>query len=198
MDSKLFPCDTCTFLNAFTAINCEICGNPMKRNTDPPKLDPALVGNVLKALEIKNKIEKNYEEAYKIIPESFFPVDMLYFRCSINGNYIEAFVDTGAQMSIMSESCAEKCGLSDLIDYRYKGEARGVGKQTILGKIWLVDIDIGDGQSIPCSFTVLKDMDIDMIFGLDMLNSHRANINLNDRKIEIGKIKIAIIKKGSV
>lgn len=120
---------------------------------------------------------------------------MLHFKCSINGTLIEAFVDTGAQMSIMSESCANQCGLSDLIDYRYKGEARGVGKQTILGKIWLQDIDIGTGQSIPCSFTILKDMHIDMIFGLDMLSSHRANINLRDRIIEIGDIKIPIIKK---
>ena len=195
MDSKLFPCDACTFLNSFTATNCEVCNSAMKTSSQPLKIDPELVTNVIKSMETKNKIERNYEEAYKIIPESFFPVDMLHFKCSINGTDIEAFVDTGAQMSIMSEPCVKKCKLDDLIDYRYKGEARGVGTQTILGKIWLQDIDIDNGQSIPCSFTILKDMHIDMIFGLDMLSSHRANINLAKRVIEIGDIAIPLIKK---
>jgi DNA damage-inducible protein 1 len=185
-------CDSCTYSNKIGSKNCEICGNHLtvKRET----IDASVVGNILKSLDTKSKIEKNHAAAYEIIPESFFPPDMLHFQCAINGTYIEAFIDTGAQMSIMSESCATTCGLNDLIDYRYKGEARGVGKQTILGKIWLVDIDV-EGVSVPCSFTILKDLDIDMIFGLDMLNSHRANINLRDKRIEIGSVHIPIIKK---
>ena len=78
MNSKSFPCDACTFLNAFTAKNCEICGLPMKKNTEQPKFDTALISNVLKAMDTKNKIEKNYEEAYKVIPESFFRIFELY------------------------------------------------------------------------------------------------------------------------
>ncbi|MCJ7637157.1 MAG: retroviral-like aspartic protease family protein [Nitrososphaeraceae archaeon] len=191
MDTVI-ACDVCTFSNKLGVLNCEMCGNLVK-----PKqkiINSDVVGSVLKSLQTKNNIEKNRADAYNVIPESFFPVDMLHFRCSINGNYVEAFVDTGAQMSIMSESCAKICELNELIDYRYQGTARGVGQQTILGKIWLVDIDIG-GVFIPCSFTILKDMDIDMIFGLDMLNSHRANINLKDKRIEIGDVMIPIIKK---
>lgn len=195
MDSKLFSCDSCTFLNSFSSKKCEICGSDMKIVKEPIKIDPLLIGNILKSMNTKNKIEKNYEEAYKVIPESFFQVDMLHFKCSINGYSLEAFVDTGAQMSIMSEECVNKCNLNDLIDYRYKGEARGVGTQTILGKIWLQDIDIEQGRSIPCGFTILKDMHIDMIFGLDMLSSHRATINLDKRVIEIGNISIPLIKK---
>jgi len=183
-------CKTCTFINSANAKNCEACGNLIK------KFDADIIGSVLKSLDTKTKIEKNHAAAYEIIPESFFQVDMLYFQCSINGQNLEAFVDTGAQMSIMSEACAIKCGLNDLIDYRYKGEARGVGSQTILGKIWLVDIDIDNyDKSIPCSFTILKEIHIDMIFGLDMLSSHRANINLGKRQIEIGDFHIPIIKK---
>ncbi len=190
--SNIIPCDTCTYLNKIGATFCEICGNDIKPKREA--IDVGVVGSVLKALETQNKIEKNRADAYQIIPESFFPVDMLHFQCSINGNYLEAFVDTGAQMSIMSEKCATRCGLNELVDYRYQGTAKGVGQQTILGKIWLVDIDV-EGVSVPCSFTILKDMDIDMIFGLDMLFSHRANINLKDKRIEIGNIVIPIIKK---
>ena len=35
----------------------------------------------------------------------------------------------------------------------------------------------------------------EIIFGLDMLASHRANINLGSKRIEIGNIHIPIIKK---
>jgi DNA damage-inducible protein 1 len=35
---------------------------------------------------------------------------MLYINAKINKNPIQAFVDSGAQSTIMSESLAEKCG----------------------------------------------------------------------------------------
>ena len=46
------------------------------------------------------------------IPESFVAVCMLYVRISINDTPIMAFVDSGAQSTIMSIKCAEKCTYS--------------------------------------------------------------------------------------
>lgn len=72
---------------------------------------------------------------------------MLYINARINKIPIQAFVDSGAQSTIMSESLAERCGynffnlrLMRLVDKRYAGTAVGVGSCKILGKIHAADI----------------------------------------------------------
>ena len=53
----------------------------------------------------------------------------------MNGQPIRAFVDSGAQSSIMSAACAERCNLLRLLDRRFAGMAVGVGTGTIVGQI---------------------------------------------------------------
>jgi len=60
---------------------------------------------------------------------------MLYINASVNKVPIQAFVDSGAQSTIMSQSLAERCGLMRLVDKRSAGTAIGVGSCKILGKI---------------------------------------------------------------
>lgn len=52
----------------------------------------------------------------------------------VNGVALKTFVDSGAQMTIMSQSCAERCGLLRLMDTRFQGVAVGVGSAKILGE----------------------------------------------------------------
>lgn len=69
------------------------------------------------------------------MPEVFGHINMLYINASVNKVPIQAFVDSGAQSTIMSQSLAERCGLMRLVDKRAAGMAVGVGSCKILGKI---------------------------------------------------------------
>ena len=57
----------------------------------------------------QQNINESYQKAMEYHPENFAPVEMLYIRCHLNGHDIVAFIDTGAQKSVMSTKMAEKC-----------------------------------------------------------------------------------------
>lgn len=150
--------------------------------------DPDSTENQQRILEIirEEQIEENMRLAYEITPESFTSVNMLYIDISINGHKVQAFVDSGAQSTIISPKLADEIGISRLIDKRFQGEARGVGSQRIQGKIHSVPIQIGDSKiDVPCSFIVL-DTSVDLLFGLDMLRRHKCVVDLEKDVLVVG------------
>ncbi|XP_068642447.1 protein DNA-DAMAGE INDUCIBLE 1 [Aristolochia californica] len=136
-------------------------------------------------------IDENWEAALEHNPEAFARVVMLYVDMEVNGVPIKAFVDSGAQSTIISKSCAERCGLLRLLDRRYRGIAHGVGQSEILGRIHVAPIKIGN-NFYPCTFTVLDAANMEFLFGLDMLRKHQCIIDLKENVLRVGGGEVSV------
>ncbi|XP_063677988.1 protein DDI1 homolog 2-like [Bolinopsis microptera] len=152
-----------------------LSGNPM---------DPEYQKKIYEMLQGK-QIEENLSTAMEEHPESFGQVIMLYIDCEVNGHKVKAFVDSGAQMTLISAACAERVSVSRLIDKRFQGVAKGVGTQKILGRVHLLPLKIGNDH-FPCTFSVLEHQPMDMLLGLDMLKRHQCVIDLKENCLKIG------------
>lgn len=141
-------------------------------NANP--LDPQYQQKIAEDIRHTN-VQDNMESAIEHIPEMFGQVIMLYIKCSVNGCPVLAFVDSGAQSTIMSQECAERCNIMRLVDQRWSGTAVGVGTQEIVGRVHLCQIQIED-VFLPSSFSILKKQPMDMLLGLDMLKRHQVNM----------------------
>ncbi|CAD2107471.1 DNA damage-inducible protein 1, putative [Plasmodium vinckei] len=145
----------------------------------------------------KNQINSNLALAQEHFPEAFGVVYMLYIPVEINKNVIHAFVDSGAQTSIISKRCAEKCNILRLMDTRFTGIAKGVGTKSILGKIHMIDIKIGN-YFYAVALTIIDDYDIDFIFGLDLLKRHQCSIDLKKNALVIEDNEIPFLAEKDI
>lgn len=151
-------------------------------SADP--FDPEAQQLIAEHIRLQN-VNSNMEAAMEYHPESFGIVTMLYINCRVNGHPVKAFVDSGAQSTIISSACAERCGIMRLVDPRWAGIAKGVGTQKIIGRIHLVDIEI-EKDYLNTNFSVLEDQTMDMLLGLDMLKRHQCVIDLKRNCLVIG------------
>ena len=117
---------------------------------------------------------------------------------------LTTYLDTGAQVTIITYQAAKKAGLTHLIDTRYAGHAVGVAGVSchILGRIPANTVsfifDVGNnGRLIRMdkspAITVLENQiaageeseDMEMLLGLDVLEEWQAAICLRDRTLTV-------------
>ena len=125
----------------------------------------------------QQRINDNFRHAAEYMPESLFPVPMLFINVEINNQKVAALVDTGAQSTFMSKDLCTKCGLMNMVDKRFQGIARGVGASRIVGVIHAAQIKIMN-KMIATKINVIENNEVGLVFGLDSLRAHRCNVDL--------------------
>ena len=143
-------------------------------NSDPN--DPQVQQKIAKIIQKKN-IDENLRQAEEYMPETLFPVHMLYINLEINKKKVVALVDTGAQSTIMSQDLCKRCDLFNLCDERYSGIAKGVGTSRIIGVVHAAQMKI-QNKILMAKITVLENSSVGFIFGLDNMRAHRCNSDL--------------------
>ncbi|KAL4437177.1 hypothetical protein ABPG75_004316 [Micractinium tetrahymenae] len=161
-----------------------------RRLAEDDPFNPEVQRRLMEAIEQANVYE-NFDMALEHNPEAFSSVCMLYVKMEVNGFPLKAFIDSGAQMTIMSRSCAERCNLLRLMDRRWQGTAVGVGSAKILGRIHMAQLKCGD-HFFPCSITVLDQDGMEFLFGLENLKRHQCCIDLKDNVLRFGSTGAAL------
>jgi hypothetical protein len=165
----------------------------IRKKTPLPTHDYFLEGQKRIEQAIRQKqIDESYQKAMEWNPESFVPVEMLFIQCELNKHPIRAFVDTGAQKSIIGPKVAERCGITNLIDSRFQGMAVGVGQSKIVGSLHYIPVKIGM-HFLPCSLYVVEGQEDLFILGLDMLKKHQVCVDLKKNVLLIQEEQIPFV-----
>ena len=108
----------------------------------------------------------------------------MQIMCEINGYMVPAIIDTGAEISVMSASCARRCHLTNQIDPQYAGKATGVGSCEIVGGIDALDMRIGP-VSFQNKISILYQSRCDLLIGLDILRRFDCELSFKKKYMKL-------------
>lgn len=166
---------------------------PYHNNNTPLNLNSAFDPEAQKKIEAhirQERLNQLQNNAFENYPELFIPTQMLFIMGKVGKIPVEIFVDTGAQVTIISRAFAEKSNLMKDVDVRKSGIVKGVGTQTSLGKMYMLELFIEERCFI-LSATVLENFDHDILLGLDMMKRHRCVIDLFKNEISFGHEQVS-------
>jgi hypothetical protein len=129
---------------------------------------------------------------------SFDPVQVM---CEINGYMIPAMIDTGAEITVMSSSCAKRCHISNNIDAKHAGKVIGVGSSEIIGGIDNLAFRIGP-VNFQNKISILRNSPCDFLIGLDILRRFKCDISLGQNvvklKVRKNTIRIPMVSRNPI
>lgn len=139
--------------------------------------------------------DEQLKMALEVNPEAFISVPMLYVSCTLNDVPLKAFVDTGAQMTVMTAKCAQKCHLLEKVDPRFRGVAAGVGAARIAGRVHMATLRFGSTTAVDVSITVLEqNHGPELLVGLDLMRKYQAVVDLARNVMLIGGKAIPFVE----
>ncbi|HEY3814300.1 MAG TPA: aspartyl protease family protein [Caulobacteraceae bacterium] len=128
---------------------------------------------------------------YGVIPiDHYDPPASVHIKgtVKINGHPVRAIFDTGAGVSILSRSAAERAGVNmSGPDVKARGVSGGIGRGTI--ETWTAPIDsfsIADEEIKNTRLTISNKLgmgDVDMLLGMDFFLSHRVLVSRSQSKL---------------
>jgi len=159
-------------LSSNSAVNDILEYNNLNSNIDTPEVQRKIMQMIQ-----NQRINENLRQGIETMPESLFPVHMLFINIEINNKKVTALVDTGAQSSFMSADLCRKCNLMSMVDKRFQGVAKGVGSSKILGVIHAAQIKIMN-KVIMLKINIIENNEIGFVLGLDNLRKFNCNVDL--------------------
>ena len=128
-----------------------------------------------------------WTEPYITIAAGRSKADHLFFPVQLDGHKINAFVDTGAQSTVLSTSAALALGLTPVLLARDRAAVlRGAGPEQLSGRVHrFARLEIG-GEAIRNPEIIVADLnlsDADLVLGIDIVRPWRIWLSYGAQKI---------------
>ena len=129
-------------------------------------------------------LEANMKAAETLGEENKMPSP--YIDCKVNGHHVRALVDSGAEYSIMSVQCAERCGIRKLADPGMLRPLSNLGKcQKTEGTVQDCVVNI-EKDELLVSLNINELSEEEMLLGVDLMMRYECSIDLKSNNFIIG------------
>lgn len=153
--------------------------------------------NVTNKLKNKTNVLTDHLENMKI--QSCISYTLVYMRAEYNDMAFKIMIDSGAQISVMSDLMMKFLDLEHLLDKSVSGVVNGVGTSKILGSIYGCDINLNNVIHIPVNFKVIENADPYLILlGIDFLYTYKSVFDFKNRTLDIDNLKLKFLNEAEI